>query len=351
MFSGILSYIFAFFLCALLPYHAYAQSLSTCVLHSSKLQFSTPSTPSVPNCVLSPITPFAATFLDGSTPTITVPDSLRRPIATITGADSSSRPKTTIPLADSTALQGMTAGALGDSLSSQPESAFSTPIAYAWKDSLVISLIAQKAFLYGGATVKFEDKQLAADYIEFDMAKSVAYATGRKNSKGFMTGLPVFTQGQETFDVKSLSYNFKTKSGVIHDVITEQQESFLHGSVAKRYDSGIVDIKDGKFTTCDAEHPHFYLAISKGRMIPGKKIVAGPSYLVLEDVPLPIGIPFGFLPNTNKRNQSGILLPTWVMRLPEVLILRAAATIWLWEHIWMPELQAIFTPREPGGWV
>lgn len=285
MFSGILSYFFGFLLCALWPVNAHAQGRAHYIPEPSAI--------------------YSDTTLSDTN--LSVADTLKRSLASVAdtlleGNDSA---------ADTSQIKPMSAGSLADSLSSQPESAFSSPISYSWKDSMVISVKDQKAFLYGGATVKFEDKQLTADYIEFDMAKSIAYATGRKDSAGQMIGLPVFTQGQESFDVRSLSYNFKTKSGVIHDVITEQQESFLHGSVAKRYDSGIVDIKDGKFTTCDADHPHFYLAISKGRMIPGKKIVAGPSYLVLEDVPLPIGIPFGFLPNTSKRNQSGFLLPTW----------------------------------------
>ena len=303
MFSGILSCFFGFLLCALLSVNAHAQGL-TAYAHRPSALWASPlassfslSTPDTTLFTQSAHSADSLQFVPGVVDASDVP--------VVVGTRVEAAP------ADSTIGVQMSAGALADSLSTQPESAFSTPITYTWKDSLVISQKEQKAFLYGGATVKFEDKQLTADFIEFDMAKSVAYATGRKDSAGIMTGLPVFTQGQETFDVKSLSYNFKTKSGVIHEVITEQQESFLHATVAKRYDSGIVDISDGKFTTCDADHPHFYLAISKGRMIPGKKIVAGPSYLVLEDVPLPIGIPFGFLPNTGKRNQSGFLLPTW----------------------------------------
>ena len=44
--------------------------------------------------------------------------------------------------------------------------------------------------------------------------------------------------------------------------------------------------------------------------MPGDKIVSGPAYLVLEDVPLPLGIPFGFFPNSTTKT-SGIIIPTY----------------------------------------
>ena len=201
----------------------------------------------------------------------------------------------------------------GDSISApDSQSFFSSPVQYGSRDSSLISLSDRKTYLYGAAWVTFEDKKLEADYIEFDTEKNIAYASGLKDSTGRETGLPVFTQGKEQpIEARRLSYNFKTKTGVIHEAITEQSEGFLHATQAKRYDSGIVDIKDGKFTTCDADHPHFHLAITKGRMIPNEKMVIGPSYLVLEDVPLPLGIPFGYIPNSGRRNQSGIILPTF----------------------------------------
>jgi lipopolysaccharide assembly outer membrane protein LptD (OstA) len=69
-------------------------------------------------------------------------------------------------------------------------------------------------------------------------------------------------------------------------------------------------MKNGKYTTCDADHPHFYVALTKAKSIPGDKIISGPAYIVLEDIPLPIILPFGFFPNT-KTNTSGILIPQY----------------------------------------
>ena len=78
----------------------------------------------------------------------------------------------------------------------------------------------------------------------------------------------------------------------------------------KKQTNGHIHLKNGKYTTCDAEHPHFYIAITKGISMPGDKIVSGPAYIVLADVPLPLGIPFGFFPNS-KTKTSGILIPKY----------------------------------------
>ena len=45
-------------------------------------------------------------------------------------------------------------------------------------------------------------------------------------------------------------------------------------------------------------------------MRPKKDVVAGPAYMVLGDVPLPLAIPFGYFPFSEKYS-SGIIMPTF----------------------------------------
>ncbi|MDD4031853.1 MAG: putative LPS assembly protein LptD [Bacteroidales bacterium] len=189
-------------------------------------------------------------------------------------------------------------------------SPFKTKITYN-ADSIVMSNSTRKAYLYKNAVLKYGDIQLKGDYMELDSDRKTVYSTGLPDSTGKMAGLPVFTQGEEEFETKSMTYNFKTRRGVIHEVITEQSGGYLHAGIAKRYDNGQIDIKKGKFTTCENEHPHFYLALTKAKVIPNSKTITGPAYVVLEDVPLPIGIPFGFIPTIKDNRQSGVLIPTW----------------------------------------
>ncbi len=184
------------------------------------------------------------------------------------------------------------------------------PIKYTAADSLVMDMDLQKAFLYGDAEVDYKDITLKANYIEIDFQKSEVFAKGLPDSTGQITGKPKFSQGGEEFESEAIHYNFKSKKGYIQGVVTEQEGGFLHSSITKRQDNGIFDIKGAKYTTCDLPHPHYYVALTKAEVIPGKEIISGPAYMVIGDVPIPVAIPFGFFP-MKKTHASGILIPEY----------------------------------------
>ena len=100
-----------------------------------------------------------------------------------------------------------------------------------------------------------------------------------------------------------MAMNFKTKKGFIEHVSTTQGNGYVQGMKAKRDSNGIFYMEKGKYTTCDAEHPHFYLALSRMKVRPAKDVVFGPAYLVVEDVPLPLAIPYGFFPFNKKYSE------------------------------------------------
>jgi hypothetical protein len=183
-------------------------------------------------------------------------------------------------------------------------------VKYSATDSLIFSLDGGAVELYGGAQITYEDITLEADYIRYEMDLNLVIANGQPDSTGSMVGNPVFTDANNSFKSKKLRYNFKTQKGYIEEVITEQEGGFLHAQETKKQTNGHIHLKDGKYTTCDLEHPHFYIAITKGISMPGDKIVSGPAYIVVADVPLPIGLPFGFFPNSMTKT-SGILLPKY----------------------------------------
>ena len=202
-------------------------------------------------------------------------------------------------------------GSVSDTLHDVGEKqAIDAPVNYKAMDSIVYSIREQKVYLYGEATIEYGDITLNADYIEFNMGNEAVFARGTIDSMGVEVGKPEFTEGDETFQCKKLSYNFRSKKGYITDIFTEQEGGYLHSAITKRHPNDHIHMKNGKYTTCDAPHPHFYIALTKAKSIPNDKIVAGPAYIVLEDVPLPIGIPFGFFPST-RTSQSGFLIPTY----------------------------------------
>jgi hypothetical protein len=194
----------------------------------------------------------------------------------------------------------------------KPKSEIEDPVEYTAQDSMAITMgETKKVYLWGDANVKYQDIELTAAYIEFDMDQQLVFAHGAKDSANRDVGLPIFKQGSQTLNAHQLSYNFKTKKGFIEAIKTEQDGGYLHAEQTKRLPNGDINLKGGKYTTCDADHPHFYIALTKAISIPGDKIISGPAYVVLEDVPLKfLALPFGFFPNT-KKSSTGILIPTY----------------------------------------
>lgn len=189
-------------------------------------------------------------------------------------------------------------------------SGIDAPVTYTAADSLVYDATDGQAYLYGKANVKYQDMQLDAATITMNMDSTLVHAEGRRDSTGKMTDPPVYHQGSENYDSEKMSFNFKTKKGYISNVATAQGNGFLQSEQSKRTDDGILYIQHAKYTTCDAKHPHFYMKLSRGKVKPGKEAIFGPAYLVVEDVPLPLAIPYGFFP-FNKSYSSGFIMPSY----------------------------------------
>lgn len=189
-------------------------------------------------------------------------------------------------------------------------SGIDSPVEYSAKDSLVYDALTGNAILYGSANVKYQNMTLDAERISMNMDSSLVHAYGVADSLGNRTGDAVYKQGSETYNSESMTANFKTKKAYISNVTTEQGDGFLQSNESKRTDDGTFYIQDARYTTCDAEHPHFYLKLTKGKIRPGKDTFFGPAYLVVEDVPLPLAVPYGFFP-FSKSYSSGIIMPTY----------------------------------------
>jgi len=178
-------------------------------------------------------------------------------------------------------------------------------------DSIVQDLANKKVYMFGDAEVTYGDIKLKAAFIEVDFSTNTVFASGLKDSTGKLYGNPEFTEGDQTFKSRLMTYNFTTKEGVITDVMTQDDQGYLHGEKVKKMDDNTINMLHGWYSTCNNEtDPHFAFKFKKSRVIPEKKIVTGPAYLEIEGMPTPLGLPFGMFPNTSKR-KSGILIPTF----------------------------------------
>ena len=198
----------------------------------------------------------------------------------------------------------------GDTVKHKP--GIDSPVEYQATDSMVYDAATGLAYLYGKAQVNYQNMQLTAAKIAMDMDSSLVHAEARPDStaEGGLAEKPVYHQGSDEYNSERMSFNFKTKKGFIQNVATRQGDGFMVSEKSKRSADGTLYLEHGRYTTCDAKHPHFYIALSRAKVRPGKEVVFGPAHLVVEDVPLPLAIPYGFFP-FNKKYSSGFIMPSY----------------------------------------
>ena len=201
-----------------------------------------------------------------------------------------------------------------DSMALMNKSSLDAPAFTAAKDSIVedFSNGNQIIYYYGDVSVNYGNMKLTADYMEYNLKTGILYARGTTDTTGNTVGKPVMEQGGKSYTMDEVRYNFNTRKARITNMVTQEQEGILHGKNIKMMPDHSINITHGKYTVCDCEEPHYYMHLTAAKVMtkPSQKTVFGPAYPVIADVPLPIGLPFGFIPKRPDR-ATGILFPTF----------------------------------------
>ncbi len=178
-------------------------------------------------------------------------------------------------------------------------------------DSIRHDFRKRMVYLYGDAKIVYGDITLEAAVIEINFLKNEVFAYGIIDSTGKLTGTPVFTESGQTFEAKTITYNFDSKKGMIYSVFTEDGQGYLHGKKVKKMTDNSINIQSGAYTTCNnRDHPHFEFRFNRAKVIPDNKIITGPAFMAIEGMPTPLAVPFGMFPN-NTGQRSGIMVPTY----------------------------------------
>jgi lipopolysaccharide assembly outer membrane protein LptD (OstA) len=191
------------------------------------------------------------------------------------------------------------------------KSAIDSKITYKAAELVKRDVIKKQFILVKNAVINYGDLEIKADSIVINMKTNLLFAIGRRDTTGKVNGKPAFKQGNNQFESDELTYNFKTRKALIKNIITKQDAGLLHSAFTKLLEDGTSNISRSTYSTCDADTPHFYINLPRARVYPGKKIISGPGNLVLEGVPLPLAIPFGFFPIQTKRAASGLIIPRY----------------------------------------
>lgn len=199
-----------------------------------------------------------------------------------------------------------------DTTKAVPDSDIEAVISYFAEDSIVSDFRINKVFLYNDAWFEYGNIRLDADYIEIDWDNSLIYASGLADSTGVKQGNPVFKEGNSTYEIRNeMRYNFETGKAIITDVVTQQDEGLLRGQTVKKGEDGSIYLSDGFYTTCDLVEPHWHISSNKIKSIRGEKVISGPFNFYFNNIPTPLGLPFGIIPDQPEEQNSGIIFPSY----------------------------------------
>ena len=227
------------------------------------------------------------------------------------------------------------------------------PVFSTAKDSIIEDFTDGKRmiYFYGDVSVKYDNLEIKSDYMAYDVESKTVFAKGLPDTSGVVVGNPVMTQGEMTYEMESVYYNFDTEKAKIKNMITQEGDGFLHGQFLKKMPDNSINISKGKYTTCDHEHPHFYLKMTAAKVVnksDGKKqTVFGPAFVVVEDVPTPLALPFGFVPQMSGRS-SGLLMPSYGEEMSRGFFMRGLGYYFVFgEHF---DLSATADIYSRGSW-
>ncbi len=196
-----------------------------------------------------------------------------------------------------------------DTLQVEPRGDIQTTVKYFAKDSIIMDRTNEIIYLYGDAKVNYGEIQVEAAVITFDQRNNLLSASSRADSAGNEIGEPIFTESGVVYETEGMQYNFKTRRAITTGLVTEQSEGFLHGEQVYKNEEDELFVTHAKYTTCNLAHPHFEIRSRKIKRS-GRNVISGPFNLYINDVPTPLGLPFGMFPDPETRT-SGILVPTY----------------------------------------
>ena len=219
------------------------------------------------------------------------------------------------PPQDSLLLAALDSTARADSLALLDKSSIKAPAFTSAGDSIVEVFSGGRKIIYyyGGVTVEYENVSITSDYMEYDMDTGTVYARGSQDPEtGEWKGRPQMTQGSSKYDMEEVHYNFNTQKAYITNMVTNDSEGEIRGDRIQMNPDHSINMMGGMYTVCDLEEPHYYMKMSSAKVMtePSQKTVFGPAWVVLGGVPLPLIIPFGFIP-PNPERSTGLLTPTF----------------------------------------
>ena len=189
-------------------------------------------------------------------------------------------------------------------------------VVYTARDSLIYNFDKRTMDLFGKARVDYKDMRLEGPRVTVEQLVSTIHTRAALDSLGRLTELPVYTDKTGSFNAEVMNYNYKTRKGTSSNVSSKDAQGIYYGEEVQRSATGVLYIRDGVYTTCDLDEPHYWFTGHNMKIIPDDRLVSRPFIMYIHPelfnhrlpvIPI-LPLPFMSMSISNKR-ASGFLFP------------------------------------------
>ena len=147
------------------------------------------------------------------------------------------------------------------------------------------------------AHLTYRDLELRARRVEFNSEKQTLVAEGS----------PELVDRGDKVTGHLMTYDLESRVGNIYQAATSYEKGLYHGERIVKASDKELDVKGGRYSTCDLEDPHYHFAARWMKIYLKDKLIAKPVVFYVRNVPL-LALPFGIFPIKAGRH-SGFLFP------------------------------------------
>lgn len=187
------------------------------------------------------------------------------------------------------------------------------PVRFSASDSLTFSFVGERrAILYGNARVQHPSGELEAGRITLNISQRLMSAEAL--IPGDTLSEPRLLRDGDQIRSRRILYNYETDKGKFDVARVSMDKGNLIGDQVKRTAPHVIFIQDGMFSSCELDHPHYYIMARRMKVVDEDEVFFTRARLYILDIPYPLIFPFGYIPSRIDRRRSGLLEPTYVFQ-------------------------------------
>ncbi len=151
--------------------------------------------------------------------------------------------------------------------------------------------------VFGAADVTYRELRLNAEKVAFNTK------TERMRAEGH----PVLNDAKDRITGNTMTYDLSIRRGTIYGGKTTYEKGYYYGEQIRKVSDTVLDVKNGSYTTCELDEPHYHFGSSRMKVILRDKVIASPVVFYIKHIPV-LALPFYVFPIRPGRH-SGFQLP------------------------------------------